>query len=154
MKQKSQFFLEKIEGIWLAQRTVYCLTTKTFYNNHSKIKISKKYNPQKINSEINEIYHYIDLNTLENNYNYHFLSQVFPFHEGLIKKNTNKYTENYKYKIYSINCLQIESIKKDIEYIEYIYFINKNFRISITTIKKLKKYLSISFSSEIKMMNN
>lgn len=154
MKQKSKIFLEKIEGTWLSQRTIYCLKTKNFYNNHSKIKISRKNNSQKSNSEINEMYHYKDLNTSRNNSTYNFSSQTFPFNEGLIKKNTNNYTENYKYKIYSINCLQIESIKKHIEYIEYIYFINKNFRISIITIKKLKKYLSISFSSEIKVINN
>nr|YP_009297951.1 hypothetical protein Plocam_053 [Plocamium cartilagineum]AOM67889.1 hypothetical protein Plocam_053 [Plocamium cartilagineum] len=154
MKQKLQSFLEKIEGIWLSQRTIYCLKTKNFYNNYSKVNISKQNNLRKSNLERNEIYYYKDLNTSGNNYIYNFISKSFPFNEGLIRKNTNKYIENYKYKIYSINCLQIESIKKHIEYIEYIYFINKNFRISITTIKKLKKYLYISFSSEIKVINN
>nr|YP_009546537.1 hypothetical protein [Gelidium kathyanniae]AYO27885.1 hypothetical protein [Gelidium kathyanniae] len=114
-------FIEKLEGKWYSNQTIYFISNKKT-KNYRNTMIFKEENLKQYNSP-------------------HII------YEKLAYKNLA-----YSYTILSDNCIKIlsESKAHNIKYIEYIYSISQNFRISIVYIKNLQKCLAVSFNSYIK----
>nr|YP_009244075.1 hypothetical protein Gele_056 [Gelidium elegans]AMK96317.1 hypothetical protein Gele_056 [Gelidium elegans] len=119
-------FFEKIQGKWYSHQTIYFVSNKKVKN-------------------------YRNIITLNTNYfKENKLNQYNPYdiiHEEFIDD-----TLFYSYTILNSNCIKIlsKSSEDNINYIEYIYSINQNFRISITYLKDLQRCLAVSFNSYIR----
>nr|YP_009296206.1 hypothetical protein Sebd_054 [Sebdenia flabellata]AOM65141.1 hypothetical protein Sebd_054 [Sebdenia flabellata] len=159
MVHKIYDFLTNLEGEWISQQTVYYINTKKVNVHKIKNKIMRmKTNNINIidtlSSSTNNIYtlKYVDLNT-DN-----ISSNIFIVRDqsnlGHLQKIYSESKQNYIYKLCSDSSLQIQYIDKVNCYSEYIYVLNKNFRISIGIMKKLEKYIAVSFTSHIKTIKS
>nr|QCI09088.1 hypothetical protein [Inkyuleea mariana] len=153
MKLNLEMLLEQMEGDWISQKTLYYLKKKYIYNNKSNIKILKLNNfTNNIikNSSNYNIYNFQYSNKKNNDL--YFFSKKSNYSSGNIKKISSNDIQNYHFQLISSNCLIIQTMEKNIKYIEYIYYINKNFRISITLLKKINQYIAIAFTSYIRII--
>nr|YP_009732145.1 hypothetical protein [Gracilaria spinulosa]QHS70761.1 hypothetical protein [Gracilaria spinulosa] len=143
--------LNKLEGKWTCQRTDYFIYHNQVTYDQKKIKLKQIYNVNTLQKEDNTAYHY-QLHDPENNqktYYLFFKKEQSEF--GKLHKITSDQIKYYRFKIYTHNCIKIESVKEKIIYYEYIYFINPKFKITLSVLKENQKYLAISFISEIKI---
>nr|YP_009511239.1 hypothetical protein [Gracilariopsis longissima]AXI97116.1 hypothetical protein [Gracilariopsis longissima]UAD89032.1 hypothetical protein [Gracilariopsis longissima] len=149
-----QNFLSKLEGNWMSQTTNYFTNTKKIEYNQSYIELKKVENISDISkNNKNMLCNYILYNKNNQIQGYYIFFKDSKSHYGNIKKVTNNQIDHYIFRIYTNNCIKIEYVENDIIYQEYIYFINDRFRITISLLKKYYKYLSISFISEIKILD-
>nr|YP_010195932.1 hypothetical protein LK221_pgp123 [Gracilaria bursa-pastoris]UAD83329.1 hypothetical protein [Gracilaria bursa-pastoris] len=141
--------LNKLEGKWKCQRTHYFIHHNKVSYDQKEIKLKQIHNISQ--KEDNVLYHY----QLNNSKNYQKTYYLFFKKEqsefGKLHKITNDEIKYYRFKIYTHDCIKIESVKARIVYYEYIYFINPKFKITISVLKENQKYLAISFISEIKI---
>nr|YP_010198185.1 hypothetical protein LK226_pgp121 [Gracilaria ornata]UAD86601.1 hypothetical protein [Gracilaria ornata] len=145
--------LNKLEGKWICQRTNYFIHHNQVSYDQKKIKLKQIHNINISPKEDNTVYHY-QLHNPENNQKIYYLffkKEQSKF--GKLHKITNDQIKYYRFKIYTHNCIKIESVKEKIVYYEYIYFINSKFTITISVLKENQKYLAISFISGIKISN-
>lgn len=153
MASNSNDLLIHIQGNWISQRTIYYLKTKkikTFNIKNNVNSINKShiiFNKNFINYDDNIFEWYIN-NKLSIN--------LYLFSKSLnnISKIERNIHKEYKCIKENNNYLKIKCVNKDIECLEYIYYISKTFRISIGLIKKLNKYIAISFTSDIKIIKD
>nr|YP_010199378.1 hypothetical protein LK036_pgp129 [Gracilariopsis tenuifrons]UAD89236.1 hypothetical protein [Gracilariopsis tenuifrons] len=146
-----QNFLSKLEGNWMSQTTNYFTNIKKIEYSQSCIELKKVKNISKNNK--NMLCNYILYNKNNQTQGYYIFFKDSKSYHGNIKKVTNNQIDHYIFRIYTSNCIKIEYVKNNIIYQEYIYFINDRFKITISLLKKYHKYLSISFISEIKILD-
>lgn len=118
-------FFEKIQGKWYSHQTIYFIS-------------------------INKVKNYRNIITLNTNcFKGDKLNQYNPYEE-FIDDNLS-----YSYTMLNSKCIKIssKSMVDNIYYIEYIYSINQNFRISVTYLKDLERCLAVSFNSYIRQTN-
>lgn len=120
------FFLEKLKGKWHSHQTIYFISSKKVKNYKNIVTLNDDYF-EKENGNKYHVLHTIDEKFIDGNF-------------------------IYSYIILSNNCIKISSESKldNIKYIEYMYFINQNLRISITYLINIQKRLAVSFNSYIK----
>nr|YP_009295800.1 hypothetical protein Schim_054 [Schimmelmannia schousboei]AOM64735.1 hypothetical protein Schim_054 [Schimmelmannia schousboei] len=73
---------------------------------------------------------------------------------GVLQKIVGHVYQNYQFQINQNGYLKIKSTKDQITYIEHIYYISDNLRISITKLKRLNNYIAIAFTSYIKIIKS
>nr|YP_009565029.1 hypothetical protein [Gelidium galapagense]QBA96380.1 hypothetical protein [Gelidium galapagense] len=119
-------FIEKLEGKWYSNQTIYFMLSKKTKSYRNTMIFKKNF-------------------FKEDNLKQYNSPHII--YEKLAYKNLA-----YSYTILNDNCIKIlsESKAHNIKYIEYIYSISQNFRISIVYIKNLQKCLAVSFNSYIK----
>nr|YP_009296986.1 hypothetical protein Ceram_053 [Ceramium japonicum]AOM66329.1 hypothetical protein Ceram_053 [Ceramium japonicum] len=126
--------LNRIEGNWKYQQTLYNIKTKKIHNYKNFINIDNK-----------EIYQ-IRYNTLK--------ESIYIFNETdqIINK---KYDNNkfiYKFQKNEKNTIKVIYINNAIIFEEVLYIISTNFFLVIGFLKQHDKYLYISISSYIKIL--
>ena len=131
--------MNDLTGHWKYQKTIYDLSKKNISNYKQCIDISS--------NDINHTF-VIDQKVLSNDQTYSTIT--------LDIDNLNKiYSYNtiaYKIKLKSNTQFNIIYKKKQISFQEKIYIINSNFFLIIGIMKRYNKYLSISFTSFIKIV--
>ena len=142
-------FLERISGKWYSHQTVYFIRQ----NKVNSYKGSKNIvlNMQK---SINDLFEdKLEITHNEDSVNYNIIHKNLN-HCTLNTTSTNK-DSNYQIYLINDNCVKILSTCKinNVNYIEYTYCINTNFRISIMFLKQEEKYVAISFNSCIRNIN-
>nr|YP_009497942.1 Ycf58 [Gracilaria changii]ART65206.1 Ycf58 [Gracilaria changii] len=145
--------LNKLEGKWICQKTVYFIRNNQVIYNKQKIEIKQVYNIHTLKKTKSMIYNYQLYNIKDNNKTYYLFLKEDKSEFGELRKITNDEIKYYRFKTYKNNCIKIESIKKNIIYHEYIYLINPNFKVTICLLKKNKNYLATSFVSAIRVSN-
>nr|YP_009510627.1 hypothetical protein [Gracilaria ferox]AXI96300.1 hypothetical protein [Gracilaria ferox]UAD85784.1 hypothetical protein [Gracilaria ferox] len=145
--------LNQLEGKWICQRTNYFIHQTKISYDQKEIKLQQVHNTNISQQENNILSHY-QLNGINNNQKTYYLFFKKERSEfGQLHKVTNNQIKYYRFKVYTYNCIKIESVKEKIVYYEYIYFINPKFKITISVLKENQKYLAISFISEIQVPN-
>lgn len=160
-------FNEQMKGNWIVQSTHYSskknsefieiLTNKVKYTNlintNFYLKLLSKNLNLNYSNKKTEIY-CIEFESKKNEINKQYL---LIFHDNnnqtiLLKFNHKfEYLNKFKVQIYSKKYLSIVSKNENITIIEKIYFLNINLKVIKTIIKKQKKTIAISFSSEIRI---
>lgn len=126
-----QNFFESMEGSWMVKQTIYCPQNKYLVHNQEDIKFQK-----------NLLY---DIHNRRNKSLITFNNTCY------INKKNDQYTSNkYLYKVQTNKLMKFNISKYGINYTEYIYNININFKISIAILKSTQQYISIIFTSYIK----
>nr|YP_009296002.1 chromophore lyase [Schizymenia dubyi]AOM64937.1 chromophore lyase [Schizymenia dubyi] len=148
MTTSLETFLQKIEGEWLSQETIYYLQTKYEQNNLSTVNIKYLASNKKQDKKSEAYKITYNINNFLSEY---YFSHLYDNNFGIIEKYTNKHNKTYEFKIHSHNCIEIKTYKANIEYIEYLYLIDHNLKLSLSLLKKFDKYISISFNSKIKI---
>lgn len=139
-------FFDNFLGNWITQKSIFILKHNIKHISQKKIKIttSEDFNDfyiHKLNSTIN------NQNDYSNYTHLHFINNYF-------NKQNCSLINTYKIQRINQNLLKIyRNLKNDLTYTEYIYFINNNFNISISFMKKNNKYLATIFTSYIKINN-
>nr|YP_009019667.1 hypothetical protein [Gracilaria salicornia]AHH24635.1 hypothetical protein [Gracilaria salicornia]UAD87592.1 hypothetical protein [Gracilaria salicornia] len=147
--------LNSLEGQWTCQKTYYFLADKKINYDQKDIKLKQIYN-HKLNishQEDNIICTYQVCSSKNQQKVYYLFCKKERSEFGELHKITNDQIKYYRFTIYTYNCIKIESVKDNIIYYEYIYFINPKFKITISVLKEKQKYLATSFISEIKISN-
>nr|UAD87797.1 hypothetical protein [Gracilaria textorii] len=145
--------VNKLEGKWICQRTNYFIHHNKISYGQKEIKL-KQIHKINISQEENDIVNHYQLHNLQNNQKtYYLFFQKEQCDFGKLHKITNDQIKYYRFKIYTYNCIKIESVTERIVYYEYIYLINPKFKITISVLKENQKYLALSFISEIKISN-
>nr|YP_009510422.1 hypothetical protein [Gracilaria caudata]YP_010196139.1 hypothetical protein LK014_pgp124 [Gracilaria caudata]AXI96095.1 hypothetical protein [Gracilaria caudata]UAD83536.1 hypothetical protein [Gracilaria caudata] len=145
--------LNKLEGQWICQRSNYFIHKKKVDYNKQEINLKQIENIYIREKEDHLIYNYHLYNKKNYERTYYLFFQDKRSNIGELHKITNDEIKYYRFKIYTHNCIKIESVKKNILYYEYIYLINPKFKITICVLKENHKYLAASFISEIKVSN-
>nr|YP_010903654.1 hypothetical protein REP92_pgp121 [Hypnea wynnei]WCH56506.1 hypothetical protein [Hypnea wynnei] len=140
-----------LEGQWISNQTIYNLKNQKIYK-------------QKFTTEIPALnsLNYTDLQNIvcitKNNNKYTIYRDIYPCilnnKQGFINRTKNKTIKQYIFVFNSNKVLKITNSIRNIKYIEYIYFIDKNFKLSFGIIKINDKYQSICFTSDIKISIN
>ena len=131
--------LDDMKGRWKYQKTIYDLNRKSINNYKQCIDISIV--------DIEQVL-VIDQKILVNSKKY----STITLDNNILHKIYNYYNISYKVKLQLSNQLSINYKKKHISFQEKICVINSNFFIVISIIKQYNKYLSISFTSFIKIV--
>nr|YP_010196347.1 hypothetical protein LKZ37_pgp121 [Gracilaria cearensis]UAD83744.1 hypothetical protein [Gracilaria cearensis] len=150
---KYENILNKLEGKWICQRTNYFIHHNKGSYDQREIKLKQMHNINISQEEDNIVYHYQLHNPQNNQKTYYLFFKKEQSEFGELHKITNDQIKYYRFKIYTYNCIKIESVKEKIVYYEYIYLINPKFKITISVLKENQKYLAVSFISEIKISN-
>ena len=150
MSLKLKNLLINTEGSWISQRTIYYLKSKKLKNFNIKHYFSTQNSTGKISKQNlfnKDVYmlEWCNINTPKQNL-YLFEKNIKKIYQNIIKE--------YSCTQYKNNYLEIKYRKKNIECLEYFYQISQTFRISIGLIKKEDKYVAISFTSEIQIIQN
>ena len=142
-------FLDKINGKWYSHQTVYFIQQKQInsYKGNKNIVLNLQQSINYLLRDKLEIKHNkdsINYTIVHENLNHFILNTT----------SIDNYS-NYQLCLLNDNCIKILSTCKinNINYIEYIYCINKNFRISVIFLKQEEKYVAISFNSCIRNIN-
>lgn len=151
MEKLLETFIKSLEGIWKSQQTIYDFTTKT--SNTDKLHI-KVYLPSKINIK-QDFCSYICQYKQENNkkivYRYFSLHKLYPI-SGTVQKIYKNVTIKYTFTLYNRHHLKIQYLNGNVLYTEYVYFIHKNVKLSMVTIKQLNQYTITCFTSDIRII--
>nr|QCI06761.1 hypothetical protein [Gayliella sp.] len=131
--------LDDMRGRWKYQKTIYDLNRKSINNYKQCIDISI--------ADIKQML-VIDQKTLANSKTY----STITLDNNILNKVYSYYNISYKVKLKLTNQLNITYKKKQVNFQEKVYVINSNFFIVIGMIKQYNKYLSISFTSFIKIV--
>lgn len=153
MNNTLNLLFDEVEGKWIYHQTFYCLINKVIKINKQNIYITKLNSLKKqeyINRHNYYIYEYKKSSNKKFVSQYSYKENSIPT-SGIIQKIENSIKTKYDFKSYEKKYLKVSYNKKEVKYCEYIYTINNNLRISIIIIKKLNKYLAISFTSQIKI---
>nr|YP_009732408.1 hypothetical protein [Gracilaria textorii]QHS70962.1 hypothetical protein [Gracilaria textorii] len=145
--------LNKLEGKWTRQTTNCFIYHKQASYDQKTIKLKQIHNIHISQKEDNIVYHYQLHNPENNQKTYYLFSKKKQSEFGELHKITNDRIKYYRFKIYTHNCIKIESVKERVVYYEYIYFVNPKFKITLSVLKENQKYLAISFISEIRISN-
>nr|QCI06405.1 hypothetical protein [Dictyurus purpurascens] len=147
MKQNKNYVLYNFDGDWMSKKSVYLLNSKIERTYKQYIKV-------KIKNGINDLYKY-DITHIQQYYKSNDLYGKISFYLSDIIQKNNKIIKFYKLKFIKLDLLklQIKLQKNKLVYTEYIYYIHNNLRVSISLLKVQKKYISIAFTSYIKLFN-
>lgn len=151
MHETLKLIFNQTQGEWISHQTFY-------YLNEKKFKVNKQ------NIEIKTLKPITNFNDYDNNHSYQYnttdnkkiictylYNNNYNSNSGIIQKSYDKKTIKYKFKLNYNKCLKIMHSIRDIIHYEYIYYINKNLRISIAVTKKKNQYITVCFTSEIKI---
>ena len=156
-KTQLEFFLYHMDGNWISHKTIYYLKNKTFTNNQAKIRINitKKHSNQLLTNENINIEQFHQHNILNKNiiYKYNIETKDKLHTTGKLEKINNDVHKEYLFN-FQDSCLKLQKKIKNINYTEYIYFINKKFILAIIIIKKQQNYIAVGFNSNIKINEN
>nr|AYR06295.1 hypothetical protein [Renouxia sp.] len=155
--------INQIEGDWLVQTTTYYLNTYKVKSNNQKItcqQISR--NSQQARLLINTVNNSnIPLETYLLEYIFGATGKRLYFcflynkslRKGHIVKyiNNNRAIEQYVFFIDYKNNVHIKSKYKNVQILEYLYFVSDNFKTVKSIINKNNQCVAICFSSKIKM---
>nr|QCI06211.1 hypothetical protein [Dicranema revolutum] len=148
--KKLQTLINYLKGDWISQQTIYDFIEKKITSYEYKMKIFSSQQLNEINLSVNSyICQYKSSKKII--YDYVPLNNKYPI-IGKLKKKINDKVNQYIFKLNDINNLKILHSNNKIIYIEYIYLINSNFKISVIVIKKSNQYNAISFTSDIKII--
>nr|YP_009774101.1 conserved hypothetical plastid protein [Caulacanthus okamurae]QIZ74718.1 conserved hypothetical plastid protein [Caulacanthus okamurae] len=138
-----------LEGKWICQQTIYDFTNKIININQDKINYLtlKKIDKAEL---INCSYICQYSNNKKIVYKYVNSNNYYPV-QGTIKKLDQNIITNYFFKLENENLLKIEYLNNNIKYTEYVYFLHKNFKLSIILLKTIKYYNAVCFMSSIKI---
>ena len=131
--------LDDMKGRWKYQKTIYDLNRKSINNYKQCIDISI--------ADIKQML-VIDQKTLTNSKTY----STITLDNSILHKMYSCYNISYKIKLKLSNQLNIAYKNKHIKFQEEVCVINSNFFIVIGMVKQYNKYLSISFTSFIKIV--
>nr|YP_009510831.1 hypothetical protein [Gracilaria gracilis]AXI96504.1 hypothetical protein [Gracilaria gracilis] len=145
--------LNKLEGKWICQRTNYFLHNQKIIYDQSNMTLEQMKNINILEQKDNILYHYKLYNKKNNQKSYYLFFKQKQSGFGELHKITNDKIMYYRFKIYTYNCIKIESVQNNVVYYEYIYLINPKFKIIISVLKENQKYLAASFVTEIKISN-
>lgn len=151
MTNTTQIFLKKIQGQWILQKTIYYINKKKLSVNKTENKIQAIKNTNKINplsGYIDKIYTLQNINLKTNEIKYNLFT--IKNNEGSIQKTINESTYHGQFELKSNKCLKTIFKRDGLLYIEYLYVITQNFKISISMIKTKNKYIAVTFTSCIK----
>ena len=155
--------INQIEGNWLVQNTTYYLDKREIKNNNQKITCQQvSQNSRKTRLLINKVNKsnvLLETCSLECLFNLTGEKSYFCFlynqslRKGHIIKyiNNNKAIDGYTFSIDHKNNIYIEFKCKNIEILEYLYFVNDNFQMTKSVINKNNQCVAVCFSSKIKM---
>lgn len=137
--------LNRISGKWYSHQTVYFVSKKLVKN--YKIDNQIIINLKQINDDMFKNKLEIESNNTHSDY-------------AIINRNqynvtlSTMHTSDYQLCLLNKNCIKVLSTcgVNNINYIEYIYSMNKNFRISIIFLKHINQYLAVAFASYIKQI--
>nr|YP_010902461.1 hypothetical protein REP52_pgp121 [Hypnea nidifica]WCH54316.1 hypothetical protein [Hypnea nidifica] len=148
MTLKLKNLINYLQGKWISNQTIYSLKTKKIYNHQFTTDI-KSLSSLTSNNSKNIAY----ITKIQNrDIIYQYIYAHLPNdNQGFINKTENKKTQQYIFIFNSNKVLKITNSRNNIKYIEYIYFIDKNFKFSFGVMKINNKYHSISFTSNIKI---
>lgn len=137
-----------LEGKWICNQTIYSLNNKKIYNHKFTIEI-----PLLDSLNYSRLQNVLCITKIQNQYTiYQYIyTYLLNNKEGFIQKTQNKKTQRYLFVFNSSKVLKITNSMNNIKYIEYIYFIDKNFKLSFGVMKINNKYQSICFTSDIKI---
>ena len=159
-----EFFIDRMEGKWVRQRTIYYLNTKKVKSFREEFIWERLEESRLLPSIFSSIYRIqcssinfhsaniisIYKDKLKNNYNV-FLYDVLKKRGSITFLNSKKEgLMNYSYYIDKNDHLVISYCKGNLRFNEKIVWISRNLRNTVTMIRIKNKLLSISFSSEIK----
>nr|YP_010198595.1 hypothetical protein LK037_pgp094 [Gracilaria pacifica]UAD87011.1 hypothetical protein [Gracilaria pacifica] len=144
---------DKLEGKWICQQTNYFIHNQKVIYDQRNITFEQIHNINISEQEDDILYHYKLYNKKNNQKIYYLFFKQQQSEFGELHKITNDQIMYYRFKIYTYNCIKIESVKESILYYEYIYLINPKFKITISVLKENQKYLAVSFITEIKISN-
>ena len=155
MDKMINIFLKNIEGTWISQKTIYYVNKKKFSFIKTKNQIKQVDTSNIIDNLLLPIENFdalqiINLNKGKNIGNFFILNKKDNLSN--LTKVSNSLKDNGHLKIYSNNCLKIKFTRNKISYIEYLYVIKNNFKISIGLIKMNNKYIAATFTSCIKVI--
>lgn len=143
--------LEKIQGKWISQKTIYYINNQNSHLHTSDNEIFLEKNVNNLytsNNALNKLYCLtsVDLNTQEQT------SHLFIHNKNKItlKIKNNRSSYNGYVCIYSDIFFKKVFIYNNIKYSEYNYIITQNFQLSIGIIKLKNKYIAVTFTSYIK----
>nr|WCH56106.1 hypothetical protein [Calliblepharis sp.] len=151
MKKSRDNSLQYLEGKWISNQTIYDLKHKQINTYQFNTEILLLNNSKTNNFQY--IYKYKNIQNENIIYNYIFQYNLYQ-KSGIIEKiNKNKKTK-YIFIHNSKNSFRIIYSQNNIIYIEYIYFLHQNFKLSVGIMKKSNKYKAIYFTSNIKIMHS
>nr|YP_010903258.1 hypothetical protein REP76_pgp119 [Hypnea cornuta]WCH55711.1 hypothetical protein [Hypnea cornuta] len=140
-----------LEGKWISNQTIYNLKNKKIDNNKFITEIPSLKTLNDINLK-----NIICVTKTDNQYTAYQYSfpNLLNKKQGFINKTKNKKIKQYIYLFNSTKILKITNFINNIRYIEYIYFIDTNFKLSFGIIKIHNKYKAICLTSDIKLSIN
>ena len=154
-------FIERLLGHWLVQNTIYSLSNNASNTSVNKISWSIPKDKQKfINSmrkNIDKQYDQLSLIEIDNCQikiiKYILFLYKTKSKTGIILKLNNKFDflNSSSFYIQSYNTLYLDYNIKNINIIEKLYFINDNLKLIKSTIEQNDQYVTVLFSSEIKI---
>nr|UAD87186.1 hypothetical protein [Gracilaria pacifica] len=145
--------LDELEGKWICQQTNYFIHNQKVIYDQRNITFEQIYNTNISEQKDDILYNYKLYNKKNNQKIYYLFFKQQTSEFGELHKITNDQITYYRFKIYTYNCIKIESVQKNILYYAYIYLINPKFKITISVLKENQKYLAVSFITEIKISN-
>lgn len=136
MTIQQQISLKAMEGNWITKKTIFAPQNNTLLHYQ-----------ESINYHINTI---CDLNN-KTNFSVVFISkQKKPNKFNINKKIKDQYSNQYNCTYNQNKLIKVQLSKYGMNYIEYIYNISTNFKISIAILKYTNNYIAIIFTSYIK----
>jgi len=153
MSLNLQKLLTHMQGSWVSQRTIYYLKTKKIknFNRSHNFKLGKS-NYWTLNNDLlknnMQVIEWCNTNQINKNL-YVFFDKL-----NYIKKLNQDIVKEYECLHQKNQYIEIKYQQKDLQCFEYFYYISKTFRISIGLIKKTNKYIAISFTSEIQIVQD
>nr|YP_010902660.1 hypothetical protein REP55_pgp121 [Hypnea nidulans]WCH54515.1 hypothetical protein [Hypnea nidulans] len=140
-----------LEGTWISNQTIYNLKNKKIYNNKFTTEIPLVENLD--NSHLENIACITNNNNKYTIYQY-FLPDLLNKKQGFINKIEDERRKQYTFFFDSTKVLKIINSINNVKYIEYVYLIDKNFKLSLGIIKIYDKYRAVCFTSDIKFSMN
>ena len=142
-------FLDKIRGEWYSHQTIYFVSKKKVKNYKSNNNIVL--NSKQVNDDIFK-------NKLKIKYNNKFSDYIVnnkDINYTILKTTSINNYSDYQLYLLNDNFIKVSSKCKisNIDYIEYIYSININFRISIIFLKQANKCFAVSLNSCIRKVD-
>nr|QCI07205.1 hypothetical protein [Hypnea pannosa] len=139
-----------LEGKWISNQTIYNLQDKKTYSNKFITEV-----PSLNSLNYNNLKNIACITKNQNKYTIYqyFFPCSLNKKQGFINKTENKKIKHYIY-FFKNKVLKITNFINSVKYIEYIYFINQNFKLSLGVIKIYNKYRVICFTSDIKFSIN
>nr|WCH56306.1 hypothetical protein [Hypnea sp.] len=151
MQQTLGNLINHLEGIWVSNQTVYDFKNKTIHNYKFDIEVSLL---NKLSHSKTHTQYMCKYKNIHNKIIYNYILQP-ALHQkyGTIEKIEDNEIVKYVVIFDSNRRFKISYSQQDIVYTEHLFFLHKNFKLSIGIIKKANKYKAISFTSDIKVIH-